>query len=161
MKKKIYKIILATVVITMFSNCGSKVTICDCLKDDGSHKKDSEEIEFMFPNMMIRHWVTGKFISVSKRGKKDKDTFMGKLIKPIYNVSSREVQLTTLGLFLFAVLKIRLWDKRRTDYIYNLMYSKYRIFCQIYFPDTYIDSDGSVYTEQTEQEEQTEQTIIN
>ena len=95
------------------------------------------------------------------RGKKDKDTFMGKLIKPIYNVSSREVQLTTLGLFLFAVLKIRLWDKRRTDYIYNLMYSKYRIFCQIYFPDTYIDSDGSVYTEQTEQEEQTEQTIIN
>ena len=44
MKKRISKIILATVVITMFSNCGSKVTICDCLKDDGSHKKECDKL---------------------------------------------------------------------------------------------------------------------
>ena len=28
----------------MFSNCGSKVTICDCLKDDGSHKKECDKL---------------------------------------------------------------------------------------------------------------------
>jgi len=33
---------------------------------DNLDKKESEDIEYTFPNMMFRHWVTGKFISVSK-----------------------------------------------------------------------------------------------
>jgi hypothetical protein len=58
---------------------------------------------------------------------------MGKLIKPIYNISSREVQLTTLGLFLFALLKIRLWESDRRDYIYNFITTKYAILYETYF----------------------------
>jgi hypothetical protein len=35
-------VILFTSII-LFS-CGSKVTVCDCLKDDGSHKKECDEL---------------------------------------------------------------------------------------------------------------------
>ena len=44
MKKRISKIILLIVVIATFSNCGSKVTICDCLKDQGAHKKECDKL---------------------------------------------------------------------------------------------------------------------
>ena len=58
------------------------------------------------------------------RGKKDTDTFMGRLIKPIYNVSSKEIQYITLSLFALAFLKIRFWEKERYDYIYKTLIRK-------------------------------------
>ena len=28
----------------ILSSCGSKMTVCDCLKDDGSHKKECDDL---------------------------------------------------------------------------------------------------------------------
>jgi len=58
------------------------------------------------------------------RGKKDNDTYFGKLIKPIYNISSKEIQYVTLTLFTIAFLKIRFWEKEQFDYIYNTVGKK-------------------------------------
>jgi hypothetical protein len=58
------------------------------------------------------------------RGKKDNDTYFGKLIKPIYNISSKEIQYVTLTLFTIAFLKIRFWEKEQIDYIYNTVGKK-------------------------------------
>lgn len=58
------------------------------------------------------------------RGKKDNDTYFGKLIKPIYNISSKEIQYITLLLFTIAFLKIRFWEKEQFDYIYNTIGKK-------------------------------------
>jgi hypothetical protein len=34
-------ILFASFIMT---SCGSKVTVCDCLKDDGSHKKECDDL---------------------------------------------------------------------------------------------------------------------
>jgi hypothetical protein len=61
------------------------------------------------------------------RGKKHDDTYFGKLIKPIYNVSSTEIQYVTLILFALAFLKIRFWEQERFDYIFNTLGQKLSI----------------------------------
>lgn len=61
------------------------------------------------------------------RGKKDNDTFMGRLIKPIYNVSSNEIKYLAILLFIFAFLKIRFWEKERCEIIYRTLYIKYKL----------------------------------
>jgi hypothetical protein len=61
------------------------------------------------------------------RGKKDTDTFMGRLVKPIYNISSNEIKYLSVGLLLFAFLKIRFWEKERSDMIYRVLYTKYKL----------------------------------
>jgi hypothetical protein len=61
------------------------------------------------------------------RGKKNTDTFMGRLLKPIYNVSSDEIKYIAIFLFIFAFLKIRLWDKERYDSIGRTLYVKYKL----------------------------------
>jgi hypothetical protein len=66
-------------------------------------------------------------IESNLRGKKHNDTFMGKLIKPIYNVSSQEIQYIALSLFALAFLKIRFWEEDRFNYIYNILETKYYI----------------------------------
>ena len=66
-------------------------------------------------------------IETQLRGKKDKDTYMGKLIKPIYNVSSIEIHYLTLFLFIFAFLKTRYWEKNRFDYIINFVVDRVSI----------------------------------
>jgi hypothetical protein len=55
------------------------------------------------------------------RGKKDNETYFGKLIKPIYNVSSSEIQYITLILFMTAFLKTRFWEEKQFKYIYNVI----------------------------------------
>jgi hypothetical protein len=55
------------------------------------------------------------------RGKKDTETYFGKLIKPIYNVSSSEVQYITLFLFMFAFIKTRFWEEKQFNYIYSII----------------------------------------
>jgi len=66
-------------------------------------------------------------IEAKLRGKKDNDTFMGRLIKPIYNISSKEIQYITLFLFTFAFLKIRFWERKRMNYIYYIIKEKYSL----------------------------------
>ena len=66
-------------------------------------------------------------IESNLRGKKHNDTFMGKLIKPIYSVSSQEIQYIALSLFALAFLKIRFWEEDRFNYIYNILETKYYI----------------------------------
>lgn len=61
------------------------------------------------------------------RGKKDNDTYFGKLMKPIYNVTSQEIQYITLLLFSIAFLKIRFWEQERLDYIYDTVVPKLRL----------------------------------
>ena len=55
------------------------------------------------------------------RGKKDTETYFGKLIKPIYNVSSSEVQYITLILFMTAFIKTRFWEEKQFNYICNII----------------------------------------
>jgi hypothetical protein len=55
------------------------------------------------------------------RGKKDNETYFGRLIKPIYNVSSSEVQYITLFLFMTAFLKTRFWEEKQYNYLYYII----------------------------------------
>ena len=34
-------VLFASIILT---SCGSKMTVCDCLKDDGSHKKECDDL---------------------------------------------------------------------------------------------------------------------
>jgi hypothetical protein len=61
------------------------------------------------------------------RGKKQNDTYFGRLMKPIYNVSSTEIQYVTLILFASAFLKIRFWEEERFNYIFNTLGEKLSI----------------------------------
>ena len=61
------------------------------------------------------------------RGTRDTQTFMGRLLKPIYNVQSNEIKYVTLFLFLFALINTRLWEKERYDYVYTTIYVKYKL----------------------------------
>ena len=66
------------------------------------------------------------------RGKKDRDTFMGKLIKPIYNISGKEIRYLAIFLFLFALIKIRFWEKERYELIYRNFYVKIKVLLNKY-----------------------------
>jgi hypothetical protein len=72
-------------------------------------------------------------IESNLRGKKDNDTYFGKLIKPIYSVTSKEIQYITLLLFSIAFFKIRFWEKKRFNYIYNLIIDRFIIIYIILF----------------------------
>ena len=79
------------------------------------------------------HWYLNNdtcvltLIEAKLRGTKDNDTFMGRLIKPIYNVSSKEIQYIALSLFIFALLKSRIWEKERYEIIYRILYINYKL----------------------------------
>ena len=70
------------------------------------------------------HWITNNdgciltLIEAKLRNKKSTQTFMGRLISPVYKISSTEVRLATLALFLFAFYKSRIWDK---DKLYQVI----------------------------------------
>jgi len=38
--------IIGAIIFTtlMLSSCGSQITVCECLKDDGSHKEECDEL---------------------------------------------------------------------------------------------------------------------
>lgn len=38
------RIIILLLAILFFSSCGASMTVCECLKDDGSHKKECDEL---------------------------------------------------------------------------------------------------------------------
>ena len=79
------------------------------------------------------HWALNNdtcvltIIESKLRGKKDNETFMGRLVKPIYNISSNEIKYLSMVLLLYAFLKIRIWEKERYEYIYNTLYDKYQL----------------------------------
>ena len=85
------------------------------------------------------HWYLNNdtcvltLIESKLRGKKDSETFMGRLLKPIYNVSSDEIKYFSLFLFLFAFLKIRIWEKERSYAIYKTIYIKYKLVYNKYY----------------------------
>ena len=60
------------------------------------------------------HWALNNdtcvltLIESKLRGKKDNETFMGRLVKPIYNISSNEIKYLSMGLLLFALLLLSL-----------------------------------------------------
>jgi hypothetical protein len=41
MKSRLLFVLFATI---LFASCGTTMTVCDCLKDDGSHKKECDEL---------------------------------------------------------------------------------------------------------------------
>jgi hypothetical protein len=75
-------------------------------------------------------------IEAKLRGQKKGDTFMGKLLKPIYNVSSDEIKYLSYFLLIFAFLRIRLWEKERYELICRTLYIKYKlIYNKLYKKD--------------------------
>ena len=80
------------------------------------------------------HWITNNdacvltLIESKLRNKKSNQTFMGRLISPVYRISSTEIRLATLALFLFALYKSRIWDKEKLNEIITLANLKYMIF---------------------------------
>jgi hypothetical protein len=80
------------------------------------------------------HWYTNDdtcvltIIESKLRGKKSTDTFMGKLISPIYKISDIEIHIFTAFLFLFALYKSKIWKEETRDLIGKVMYFHYRIF---------------------------------
>jgi len=78
------------------------------------------------------HWYTNDIcvltiIESKLRGKKIRETFMGRLIRPVYNITSKEVHMLAFGLLFFALLKTRLWEKERYNRLKNLIYIHWRI----------------------------------
>ena len=78
------------------------------------------------------HWYTNDIcvltiIESKLRGKKIRETFMGRLIRPVYNITSKEVHMLAFGLLFFALLKTRLWEKERFDRLKTLLYIHWRI----------------------------------
>ena len=53
---------------------------------------------------------------------------MGRLISPVYRISSVEVRLATIALFLFAFYKSRIWDKAKLDEVITFAKLQYKIF---------------------------------
>lgn len=45
---------------------------------------------------MLEQYVTGR---------KSEDTFIGKIVKPVYNITSREINIIAILLLIFAILK--------------------------------------------------------
>lgn len=41
---KISMVTSIAILLFFLLSCGNKVTVCDCLKDDGSHKKECDEL---------------------------------------------------------------------------------------------------------------------
>ena len=62
------------------------------------------------------------------RGKKSTDTFMGQLIKPIYNVSATEIHILTAFLFGIALYKSKIWDYETRDLMGKVLYFHYKVF---------------------------------
>ena len=88
---------------------------------------------FMVFSIMF-HWITNNdacmltLIEAKLRNKKPTQTFMGRLISPVYRISSVEVRLATIALFLFAFYKSRIWDKAKLDEVITFAKLQYKIF---------------------------------
>ena len=48
-------ILFSTLIIT---SCGSKMNVCDCLKDDGSHKKECDDLGNSMSSSEMREEMT-------------------------------------------------------------------------------------------------------
>lgn len=87
---------------------------------------------------VMLHWYLNNdtciltVIESKLRGTRDTQTFMGRLLKPIYNVQSNEIKYVTLSLFLFALIKTRLWEKERYDDVYTTLYINYKLLYNTY-----------------------------
>ena len=79
------------------------------------------------------HWYTNDdtcvltLIESKLRGKKSTETFMGKLISPIYKISNIEIHIFTTFLFLFALYKSKIWKEETRELVGKLMYYYYKI----------------------------------
>ena len=88
---------------------------------------------FMVFSIMF-HWITNNdacmltLLESKLRNKKPTQTFMGRLISPVYRISSVEVRLATIALFLFAFYKSRIWDKAKLDEVITFAKLQYKIF---------------------------------
>jgi hypothetical protein len=80
------------------------------------------------------HWITNNhgcvltLIESKLRNKQPTQTFMGRLISPVYKISRLEVRLITLALFLYAFYKSHIWDPIVFYKTINLFSLQYKIF---------------------------------
>lgn len=80
------------------------------------------------------HWITNNhgcvltLIESKLRNKQPTQTFMGRLISPVYKISRLEVRLITLAIFLYAFYKSRIWDPIIFYKTINLFSLQYKIF---------------------------------
>ena len=88
---------------------------------------------FMVFSIMF-HWITSNDMCIltlleSKlRNKKTNQTFMGRLIGPVYNVSKFEVRMITLALFLFAFYKTHIWERDKLNEVIAFANLQFLIF---------------------------------
>ena len=81
---------------------------------------------------IIMHWAINNDTCILTklesyfRGTEDTDTFMGRLIKPVYNISSDEVHMITILLFFYGFYKLRIWDKKRFELVKSKIINLYR-----------------------------------
>ena len=79
------------------------------------------------------HWVTNDdtcvltIIESKLRGKKSTETFMGKLISPVYKITSIEIHILTAILFLYALYKSKIWKEETRQLIGKLLYYYYKL----------------------------------
>jgi hypothetical protein len=82
---------------------------------------------------IMLHWFTMNdtcvltLIESKLRGKRSNDTFIGRLLKPVYNVSSKELHVLAIGLFVYALLKSQIWKKENYSLITNFFYVQWKI----------------------------------
>ena len=51
------------------------------------------------------------------RGTHDNNTFIGQLVKPVYNISSKEIHIITILLLIYGFYRLRIWDKKRFELV--------------------------------------------
>jgi hypothetical protein len=80
------------------------------------------------------HWITNNhgcvltLIESKLRNKQPTQTFMGRLISPVYKISRLEVRLITLALFLYAFYKSDIWNPDTFYKTINLFSFQFKIF---------------------------------
>lgn len=80
------------------------------------------------------HWITNNhgcvltLIESKLRNKQPTQTFMGRLISPVYKISRLEVRLITLALFVFALYKSNIWNPDTFYKTINFFSFQFKIF---------------------------------
>lgn len=92
------------------------------------------------------HWITNNhgcvltLIESKLRNKQATQTFMGRLISPVYKISRLEVRLITLALFIYAFYKSHIWDPTTFFKTINLFSLHYKIFLNKFNDQTLPDA---------------------
>lgn len=76
------------------------------------NNKDTLIIYIVLVSFIILHWILSSDVCALTlleqyiTGESSDYTFVGRLVKPVYNITNRHIIIITVGLLLFAIIKL-------------------------------------------------------